>query len=40
MRIEYVIIGFVILAVVLFVSISMLSGAVPGIQNIFKMIGG
>jgi hypothetical protein len=40
MRIEYVIVSFVILAIVLFVAISMLSGVVPGIEGIFKLLGG
>lgn len=40
MRIEYVIVGFVILAVMLFVAISMLTDVVPSIETIFSMLGG
>lgn len=40
MRIEYVIVGFVILAVVLFVILSMLGNVVPGVEAIFKLLRG
>ena len=40
MRIEYMIVSFVILAVVLYVALSMLTGVMPGIDAIFKLLGG
>jgi len=39
-RIEYVIVGFVILAVALLVIVTMLRGVAPGIDSIFTMLGG
>ena len=40
MRLEYVVIGFVLVLVVLIVSISMLSGAVPTMDSVFRTLTG
>ncbi|MEM7819399.1 MAG: hypothetical protein QXD48_01055 [Candidatus Aenigmatarchaeota archaeon] len=40
MRIEYVVVGFVLAAIILFVAISMLKNVIPGVESIFNLFGG
>lgn len=40
MRIEYIVVSFVLIAIVLAVALGMLKGIVPGVQSVFGMFGG
>ena len=40
MRIEYVIVGFILVLIVLLVSITLLSDVVPGFDSVIKLISG
>jgi hypothetical protein len=40
MRLEYVVVSFVIIALVLIISIGLLSGVIPGFSAFFGKLGG
>jgi len=39
-RLEYVVIGFILAAAVLVIALSMLSGVVPGVEEMFDLFRG
>jgi|GEM_PF-4701105 len=39
-RLEYVIVGFILVMLVLIVGLSLLSGVIPGVDSVIKMLSG
>jgi hypothetical protein len=40
MRLEYVVVGFILVMIVLLIAITMLKGVVPGVFDVIKLISG